>query len=55
MGPVCTSSAAVLVSEITESQNVWGWKEPLGVIYSKPRAEAGSPRAGCREPCPGGF
>jgi len=39
---------------ITESQNSRGWKGPLWVIWSKPPAEAGSPTAGCKGPCPGG-
>ena len=39
---------------ITESQSVRGWKGPLWVIWCNPPAEAGSPRAGCTGPCPGG-
>ena len=38
----------------TESQNGRGWKGPLWVTQSNPPAEAGSPTAGCRGPCPGG-
>jgi len=38
----------------TESQNSRGWKGPLWVTQSNPPAEAGSPRAGCTGPCPGG-
>ena len=39
---------------ITESQNGRGWKGPLWVTQPTPPAEAGSPRAGCTGPCPGG-
>jgi len=38
----------------TESQNGRGWKGPLWVTQSNPPAEAASPTAGCRGPCPGG-
>jgi len=38
----------------TESQHGRGWQGPLWVIWSNPPAEAGSPRAGCTAPCPGG-
>jgi len=41
-------------SSSTESQNVRGWKGPLWVTQSSPPAEAGSPRAGCTGPHPGG-
>ena len=41
-------------SEITESQNGQGWQGPLWVIQSNPPAQAGSPRAGCTGPRPGG-
>ena len=41
--------------DYTESQNVRGWKGPLWIIYSNPPAKAGSPKAGCKGPCPGGF
>jgi len=41
------------IHRITESQNVRGWKGPLWVIQSNPPAQAGSPTAGCRGPCPG--
>ena len=37
-----------------ESQHGGGWKGPLWVTQSNPPAEAGSPRAGCTGPCPGG-
>ena len=36
-----------------ESQNGRGWKGPLGTPSPTP-AKAGSPRAGCTGPCPGG-
>jgi len=42
---------------VTESQNhrmVGVGKGPLWVTQSNPPAEAGSPTAGCRGPCPGG-
>ena len=39
---------------ITESQHGGGWKGPLGVTQSNSPAEAGSPRAGCTAPRPGG-
>ena len=39
---------------ITESQNGQGWKGPLWVTRSNPPAKAGSPRAGCTAPRPGG-
>ena len=39
---------------ITEPQNVRGWKGPLWVTPTNPPAEAGSPRAGCTGPRPGG-
>ena len=38
----------------TESENGRGWKGPLWVTQSNPPAEAGSPRAGCTGPRPGG-
>jgi len=38
----------------SESQNGRGWKGPLWVTQSNPPAEAGSPRAGCTGPRPGG-
>ena len=40
--------------EVTESQNSRGWKGPLWVTQPNPPTEAGSPRAGCTGPCPGG-
>jgi len=49
--PVAGSSGC---HRIPESQNVRGWKGPLWVTQSNPPAEAGSPRAGCTGPCPGG-
>ena len=39
---------------LTESQNSRRWKGPLWVTQSNPPAEAGSPRAGCTAPRPGG-
>ena len=36
-----------VVSGITESQNSWGWKGSLKVIWSKPPAQVESPVAGC--------
>ena len=50
--------SAVCTSAISESQNSWGWKEPLEVILSNPfnlPAQAGPPRAGCPGPCPDSF
>jgi len=64
-GAVCLMSRAQVVGlaqaqgcaqnhRFTESQNSRGWKGPLWVTQSNPPAEAGSPTAGCRGPCPGG-
>jgi len=51
--PSC-STARTPTYRITESQNGRGWKGPLWVTQSNPPAQAGSPRAGCTGPCPGG-
>jgi len=40
---------------VSFSQNGRGWKGPLGITQSNPPAEAGSPRAGCIGPRPGGV
>ena len=44
-----------IISLITESQNGWGWKGPLEVIWSNTPAQAGPPRSACLGPSPGHF
>jgi len=52
----CHSSRSISARNhrITELSNVGGWKGPLWVTQSNTPAKAGSPRAGCTGPCPGG-
>ena len=52
--PTDTRAGLVPGHSITESQNSRGWQGPLWVTQSNPPAQAGSPRAGCTGPCPGG-
>lgn len=50
--PEISSGFVVLLDP--ESQNGWGCKGPLEVIWPKVPAKALSPRAGCPGPCPDG-